>query len=162
MVDVTHFEGDLDFTPVKKEMKYPRLNAFVNKGTPIITAGAIAAGCAYVGLTDPESGGTFPKCGFYTITGYYCPGCGMTRALHNVLHLNIFRALQFNALIVLAIPIFAYFYTYWILAVYTDKKLPTFVVKKPYMYTLIALIALFVIGRNFSYPVAEFFAKDRV
>ena len=28
----------------------------------------------------------WPGCTFYRVTGWYCPGCGMTRAMHALLH----------------------------------------------------------------------------
>ena len=35
-------------------------------------------------------------CDFYRITGLYCPGCGNTRSVLALLHLDIFTALGYN------------------------------------------------------------------
>lgn len=43
----------------------------------------------------------FPKCPFYSFTGLHCPGCGSQRALHQLLHLNIIKTIDHNALYVL-------------------------------------------------------------
>lgn len=45
-----------------------------------------------------------PRCPFYVLTGYLCPGCGSQRALHALLHLNFEQAFTFNPLMVLSLP----------------------------------------------------------
>lgn len=56
-----------------------------------------------------------PKCPFYTLTGWHCPGCGSQRAFHKILHGNIWTGLQHNFLILLAGLIIAYkFYVSYI------------------------------------------------
>lgn len=139
-----------------------KLANFVVKGTPVITAAAIACGCAYVGLNNPESKAVLPACGFYALTGYYCPGCGMTRALHSVLHGDILRAIKFNAILVIALPVFAYFYILWMNWAFTGRKLPTFTVSRRVSWTIVAIAAIFVVGRNFPGQIPSFFALGRV
>ncbi|PYV86056.1 MAG: hypothetical protein DMG90_22080 [Acidobacteria bacterium] len=36
--------------------------------------------------SNPASSGIFPPCPFLWLTGFYCPGCGSLRALHQLLH----------------------------------------------------------------------------
>ncbi|WP_211233956.1 DUF2752 domain-containing protein [Chitinilyticum litopenaei] len=59
---------------------------------------------------DPEIyGGPFLPCIFYELTGFYCPGCGATRAVYALLHLDPARALRKNALLVLVgLPLLAF------------------------------------------------------
>ena len=47
-------------------------------------------------------------CFFYKITNFYCPGCGFTRAVFALLHLNIYQALRYNVLIIIYIPLILY------------------------------------------------------
>ncbi len=56
-------------------------------------------------LFDPTNNLLFPKCVFYTVTGYKCPGCGSQRAIYHLLHFNISGALKENLLLVLTIPL---------------------------------------------------------
>ena len=35
---------------------------------------------------NPLESNMFPKCGFYVMTGYKCPGCGGQRAVHYLLN----------------------------------------------------------------------------
>jgi hypothetical protein len=65
-----------------------------------LLAGATVAGCAYVALADPNSSASwYPQCPFKSLTGFDCPGCGLTRALHALLTGQPLRALDHNALI---------------------------------------------------------------
>jgi hypothetical protein len=66
-------------------------------------AGAVACGCALagaallVGVNDPSAPGSrFPGCVFHQATGLWCPGCGMTRATHHLLHADVMAALGSN------------------------------------------------------------------
>jgi hypothetical protein len=69
-------------------------------GLPI-AVGCCAIGAAvYVAAIDPSSTGAYPVCAFRSVTGWWCPGCGLTRAMHHLLHGNVGRALGYNALVV--------------------------------------------------------------
>lgn len=46
----------------------------------------------------------FPKCPLHMLTGLNCPGCGATRAAHELLHGHIRAAFHLNMLLVLALP----------------------------------------------------------
>jgi len=56
-------------------------------------------------VNDPHQSTLFPPCPFKTITGWNCPGCGATRAVHLLLHGRVFDALGRNFLMVASIPI---------------------------------------------------------
>ena len=57
---------------------------------------------------DPSAAGSlFPSCVFHDLTGWYCPGCGITRALHALAHFDLWRALAMNAFLVLSLPLLA-------------------------------------------------------
>lgn len=66
----------------------------------------LAAGIAVAGLVvvlfafDPKTHPFFPACLFHRLTGWHCPGCGATRAAHELLHGNFAAAFRDNALLV--------------------------------------------------------------
>ncbi len=51
-------------------------------------------------------------CFFYELTGYYCPGCGITRALLSLLHLDFYQAFRFNILVITLLPFFIIYSIY--------------------------------------------------
>ncbi len=53
---------------------------------------------------SPESSAWFPKCIFMRLTGLKCPGCGSQRVIHSLLNLNIHKAFEANAFLVLTLP----------------------------------------------------------
>lgn len=53
---------------------------------------------------DPNvAGNPLPPCPLRALTGLYCPGCGSTRCLHALVHLDLAGALAMNPLLVLAL-----------------------------------------------------------
>jgi hypothetical protein len=50
-------------------------------------------------LVDPATAGFLPPCPFRLFTGLLCPGCGGTRALHQLLHGRPVAALALNPLL---------------------------------------------------------------
>jgi hypothetical protein len=53
---------------------------------------------------DPVDYSFFPKCPFYWITGYKCPGCGSQQVIHHLLHMDFRGAFKANPLLVISIP----------------------------------------------------------
>jgi len=47
----------------------------------------------------------FPPCPLHALIGLNCPGCGTTRAAHELLHGHVRTALHLNALLVLTLPV---------------------------------------------------------
>jgi len=79
---------------------------------PTATAGkALAGGVLLAGVlvvlyfVDPARCRLFPPCPVHRATGFYCPGCGSTRAVHCLLHGDLPKALSKNPLMVLSIPL---------------------------------------------------------
>ena len=43
-------------------------------------------------------------CVYYQISGIYCPGCGMTRAMRSMLKLDLYQAFRYNVFSVILLP----------------------------------------------------------
>lgn len=53
---------------------------------------------------DPNvAGNPLPPCPLRALTGLYCPGCGSTRCLHALAHLDLAGAMAMNPLLVLSL-----------------------------------------------------------
>jgi Protein of unknown function (DUF2752) len=67
--------------------------------------GGVLAGLAVVYNFPPGEHSFYPRCPFYACTHLLCPGCGGTRALYELLHLNLRGAMHFNPLVTLLLPL---------------------------------------------------------
>lgn len=56
-------------------------------------------------FVDPSKSTYFLKCPLKLTTGFECAGCGVQRALHELLHFRFLEAFKFNPLFVISIPI---------------------------------------------------------
>lgn len=68
---------------------------------------AAALGAAVLFFFNPATSRFYPVCHFHQVTGLNCPGCGMTRATHALLHGDLAAALHQNALFVGALLLLA-------------------------------------------------------
>jgi hypothetical protein len=73
-----------------------------SKAAPYLAGGLLLAGCVGLAVVDPTHGPTL--CPFKAVTGLDCPGCGGTRAAHQLFTGHLGAAVDFNVLAVLAFP----------------------------------------------------------
>ena len=67
---------------------------------PVAAGVALAAVAGYVIAVDPSDGPGLVPCPFRATTGWWCPGCGLTRATHQLVHGHLGEALRHNVLVV--------------------------------------------------------------
>lgn len=68
-----------------------------------------AAALVYLYFTGEGEGAGIP-CMFHQITGFYCSGCGASRALRSVLHFDFYQALRYNAIFTVCLPLLAAYF----------------------------------------------------
>lgn len=108
-------------------------------------------------LFDPGELIIFPKCIFYSVTGWYCPGCGSQRAIHHLLHLNIKGVVDDNMLIIPGFLIIGYHYSHQALNRRYKLQLPNILYyKKTPWLIFIILIAYWVIRNINIFPFKHF------
>lgn len=114
----------------------------------IRTSWLIAAGLLYALICELFGRPLIP-CPFYTVTGLYCPGCGVSRMCLSLLRLDIPAAFAANRLVFLLLPIGAVLALQMAVRyVRTGEQLPT----RTQQHVLVCMcIALVVFGvlRNF-------------
>lgn len=83
-------------------MKFPQR---LFRHAPLAAMGALGLGAVLVlRRIDPnQPGNPLPACPFHALTGIWCPGCGSTRCLHALVHLDLPQAMAMNPLLVLSI-----------------------------------------------------------
>jgi hypothetical protein len=123
--------------------------AFWNRRITLLSIwGLLLLGAVYVFAFEPGKTGIFPPCVFRQLTGLQCPGCGSTRALHQLLHGHLVAAFTFNPLFVIATPLLLY-----VLLKYTTLSFRG-ITPKPnalparYIYLIFVVIVSFWILRN--------------
>lgn len=113
----------------------------------------IAAGAALLlyFFVEPKND-ILPKCFFHELTGFYCPGCGVQRSFHAILHGHFLTAANFNLLFVLFLPLIIYFILVFVL----DKKhsRSSFVYKPNFSIAIVIIVVSFWVLRNL--PFAPF------
>lgn len=99
---------------------------------------------------NPAEITSLPICPFKNLSGFYCPGCGGQRALHQILHGNFLEAFHSNLLIYIFLPFF-------ILKI-SDELFDTtnskiFLLKKKGIWIFLGFLFCFTILRNLPlYP----------
>lgn len=112
----------------------------------MVALAACAAAVLYLG--DPTHPGLFPPCPLHALTGIYCPGCGSTRALHELLHGNLRAAAGFNVATLFALPFVLYSGVSYVFFALRGRRLPAFDLPGPAIYALGALLVVFAVLRN--------------
>jgi Protein of unknown function (DUF2752) len=73
-----------------------------HRAAPFVAGGLLLGSCVALAVVDPTNGP--PVCPFRAVTGLDCPGCGGTRAAHQLFTGHLVTAIDLNVLAVLAIP----------------------------------------------------------
>jgi hypothetical protein len=108
----------------------------------------LIAGAAYLFVFEPGKSGFFPPCPFRLLTGLTCPGCGSTRALHQILHGNFEAAFALNPLLMVGIPLMLFaFLRYSVIVMRGGVPRPN-ALPAPYIYAMFFVILSFWIFRN--------------
>ncbi len=122
----------------------------------LVAAGALGV-CAAVAWADPTTpGGVIPPCPTYTIFGIYCPGCGISRMLYSLVHLDVPAALHYNALGVVALAIGVVAFAAWAISRARGTQGPHWDRYRWAPRIALVVIALWFVVRNI--PVAPFTA----
>ncbi|MGI8603804.1 MAG: DUF2752 domain-containing protein [Verrucomicrobiales bacterium] len=85
---------------------------------------ALGLGLAILRHFDPNVTSFYPQCRFYELTGLRCPGCGTTRATHQLLHGNVAAAFRYNCLYVVTLPLMAWVAIRWLWRVWREIQPP--------------------------------------
>jgi hypothetical protein len=100
-------------------------------------------------VADPTRRMLSPPCPYLTLTGFACPGCGLTRAVHFLLHGDVHRAFAYNPWAFLSAPALAAFV---LLPSVADER-RTLRVRTGISWIMLVVTVAFWIWRNTaSYP----------
>ena len=112
----------------------------------------IAVGSVVLFRVDPLHSDFYPPCPFYALTGLYCPGCGTTRALHQLLHGHLGEAFGFNPLMILMLPYLGYCSLSYVMFAVRGRPLPSILTSPFWGWLTFGTILLYGVLRNLPYP----------
>lgn len=107
---------------------------------------------------EPGKSGLFPSCLLYEYSGFYCPGCGSTRAMSKIVHGDVVAALRMNILTVFFTPFIIYSFLLFGSRIFLKKPLPSYRIPAIVIWGLVVVIILFGILRNLPYYPFYFLA----
>ena len=84
---------------------------------------------------------------------FYCPGCGMLRALHQLLHGNWQAALRFNPLLIICLPYFFYWITPYFFQYFYGVNLYSIHHKNKQIFVTITVCLVYGLLRNIPDPI---------
>lgn len=111
------------------------------------------AGSFFVWFFNPTTEGFFPVCPMFKLTGFACPGCGLTRGFHALFHGEIATALGFNAMLPVYAFIFAYLFAAMLMVAALGRAPKLTIFKTRYIWGFMILAFTFGVLRNLPvYP----------
>lgn len=133
--------------------------------SPLVERVTAAAG--FIGLTggsvvvasfDPSSHTFFPVCPLYAMTGFACPGCGLTRGFHALFHGDVVTALDYNALVPIWAAIMVWVWASLFLLAARGKGLPMWPTRPNFLWAFMTALLIFGVLRNIPvYPLSVLF-----
>jgi hypothetical protein len=133
----------------------PRIKTRPNYARALAIAACIAIACGSVIVLffyDPARVSIYPVCVFHKVTGFACPGCGATRAAHQLLHGEFTAAFRLNPLFILSLPFLGYVILREGIRLTTGRLWPLPQIRALWGWLLVALILFFCVVRNSSLP----------
>jgi hypothetical protein len=139
----------MSFEPFEPEL--PTLHVLsppVARMASVAGVTAMTAASGVVAYFDPSTHSFLPVCPLYALTGFACPGCGLTRGFHALFHGDVLMALDYNALIPLWVVIFGYAWLSLVLLAVRGKGLPMSPLKPKFLFGFMIVLLLFGVIRN--------------
>jgi hypothetical protein len=113
-----------------------------------VWAGVSSAVLAVVYAFPPAEHAFYPRCPFYALTHLLCPGCGGTRALYEMLHLNLPGALHYNALVTVLMPLVLMWFAWCCYQVLRHDRFPPIPWPRTIALSLGVVAVLFAVIRD--------------
>lgn len=90
----------------------------------------------------------FPPCILHAITGYYCPGCGGTRAVIALLHGQVITSLYYHPIVVYTVAVGGWFMLTQTLSRLSHGKCRPMHYRDLYMWIALAIVVINCLVKN--------------
>ncbi len=129
-----------------------RRSRWVRVALLLIAVGLLSWAALALRSLDLSDATWLPKCVYHLLTGYHCPGCGITRAVQALLLGNVAQAFAYNAMwplvVLMVLPYLLRASWYWVLGVRPNatKRRPKLLLALAVFLGMVVVI--FGIARN--------------
>lgn len=136
---------------MREEAPNKILSSTLERALAFACLAAMSALAFAVWFFNPATAGFFPVCPLYSMTGLACPGCGMTRGLHALLHGDVLTALDYNLLLPGIMFFFGYVFVSLCLTVARGRGLSFRIFNGKVLWGFFAFALCFTVLRNLPY-----------
>lgn len=88
------------------------------------------------------------ECYMYRMTGYYCPGCGGTRAVQALLHMELIRSLRYHPVVLPGVVMSMVFWTGMTFEKIVRPDIKRFKLRRIYFYAVLGIVMVQWIIKN--------------
>jgi len=117
-------------------------------GRPALVAGVAVVAAAVVHFHDPHAQGSYGICPFYALTGWWCPGCGGLRAMHDLTQGRILDSMHSNIFLLPLILGFTLWWVDWGVRRWQGRPARSLTMSRTTLVILLTLLAVFSVLRN--------------
>ncbi|MFR9752577.1 DUF2752 domain-containing protein [Nocardia sp. 004] len=116
--------------------------------SPLLVAGVGVGVGVLLHLRDPHIEGSYGSCPSYVLTGWYCPGCGGMRAVHDLTDGRVIDALHSNLLAIPLVLAFVVWVVDWTIRARRGQQMRLPSIGPVVMWVFFALLAVYTVLRN--------------
>lgn len=115
----------------------------------VILVGVLFA-LGWLAINNPLSHSYLPRCPTEQLMGFYCPGCGSTRATHHLLNARLGVAMRYNPLMVIVgVPLALWYLLRTSVFVATGNQLKIPGIPSKIGWAALILVVVYTAVRNF-------------
>ena len=115
---------------------------------PALLGLAAIAGCAYLGVQDPnDPGSLLPKCPTKLLTGLDCPACGGLRMVRALITGHWSAAVHANLFLLALTPVVLFVWARWLVSSLTGGRYQPRLTKRT-AYVLLVVAVVWTVVRN--------------
>jgi hypothetical protein len=124
-----------------------------------LVAAGLAGGLALaLHLRDPHSSGSWGLCPWLALTGHYCPGCGVLRAVNDLTNGDLAAAASSNLVFVLVLPLVVLGWARWTARAWSGAEKPRASRQRAGVWIALATVVTLVFGVARNLPSGSWLA----